>query len=167
MQNTIIGTYAGIGSLLGTPIRLAPQPHWKMATITPTAAPIDSRFRIAAFVAMTTDRKAVVSRMNAIAITARISQASLLVIRLVKSTAPAVVPVTYVVACCLGSTSSRRVATRFVVAVACGRVVGITLSTAVVPVLFNDGGATDATPCVAARLDCMPLSSEFVACLDW
>ena len=51
-------------------------------------------------------------------------------------------------------------------AVACGRVVGITLSTAVVPALFTSGGLTEATPCALARLACMPLSSELVACCD-
>ncbi len=35
IANTIIGTYAGIGDVVCTPIRLAPQPHWKTATITP------------------------------------------------------------------------------------------------------------------------------------
>ena len=77
-----------------TPIRLAPQPHWKTATITPYAAPIDSRFMIAALVAMTTDRNATVSSTNAIATTARISQIIRLLTCSVKSTLPAVVPVT-------------------------------------------------------------------------
>ena len=51
-------------------------------------------FKIAALVAITTERNAVVSSRNEIATTARISQASRLVIWAVKSTAPAVVPVT-------------------------------------------------------------------------
>ena len=77
-----------------TPIRLAPQPHSKMATITPYAAPMDSRLSMAAFVAITTDRKAMISRTNAIATTTRISHSIRELIRLVKSTAPAVAPVT-------------------------------------------------------------------------
>ena len=43
---------------------------------------------------MTTDRNAMVSRMNAITTTARISHTIRLVICSVKSTVPAVVPVT-------------------------------------------------------------------------
>jgi hypothetical protein len=50
--------------------------------------------RIAALSAITTERKATVSRMNEIATTATISHGSRLVIWRVKSTAPAVVPVT-------------------------------------------------------------------------
>ena len=49
---------------------------------------------MAALVAITTDRNAMVSSRNEIATTAMISQASRLVIWLVKSAAPAVVPVT-------------------------------------------------------------------------
>src|SRR6266568_6814684 len=100
---------------------------------------------MAALVAMTTDRNAVVSRMNAIATTARISHTIRLVIRAVKSTVAAVVPLTKVVAFSLGSTLSRSRSTRFAVAAACGRVVGITLSTAVVPAAFVTGGVTEAT----------------------
>ncbi len=50
--------------------------------------------RIAALVAITTDRNAVVRRRNEITTTARITHGSRLVSWLVKSTAPAVVPVT-------------------------------------------------------------------------
>ncbi len=35
MQNTSIGTYAGMGSVVCRPMRLAPQPHSKIATMTP------------------------------------------------------------------------------------------------------------------------------------
>ena len=77
-----------------TPIRLAPQPHWKIATITPYAAPIDSRFMIAALVAITTERNAVVSSTKATATTTRIRSSMRLAIWLVKSTLPGVVPVT-------------------------------------------------------------------------
>ncbi|HYB48152.1 MAG TPA: hypothetical protein VED20_12455 [Streptosporangiaceae bacterium] len=51
-------------------------------------------FRIAALAAITTDQKATVSKMKESATTARISHTSRLVIWLVKSTPPAVVPVT-------------------------------------------------------------------------
>ena len=76
------------------PIRLAPQPHWKIATMTPYAAPIDKMFSTAALVGITTDRNEAVSRMNAMKITARITHTRWLAIWLVKSTFPATVPVT-------------------------------------------------------------------------
>src|ERR1700742_4739059 len=95
MQNTSIGTYAGMGSVDCRPIRLLAQPHWKMATMTPKAAPIERMLRIAALIAITTDRNAVVSSRNEIATTARISQISRPAIWLLKSTDPAVGPVTY------------------------------------------------------------------------
>ena len=41
MQNTSIGTYAGIGSVVCRPITSFPQPHSKIATMTPYAAPMD------------------------------------------------------------------------------------------------------------------------------
>src|SRR6266699_1576173 len=94
IQKTSIGTYAGMGSVVCRPIRLAPQPHWKIATMTPYDAPIDRMFRTAALVGITTDRNEAMSRMNAIAITARITHTRWLVIWLVKSTLPATVPVT-------------------------------------------------------------------------
>ena len=62
--------------------------------MTPYAAPIDKMLRTAALIAITIDRNAAVSRRNEIATTAMISHSSRLVILLVKSTAPAVVPVT-------------------------------------------------------------------------
>jgi hypothetical protein len=43
------GAHASIGASRPTPMRLAPQPHWKTATMTPNAAPIDSRFMMTAF----------------------------------------------------------------------------------------------------------------------
>jgi hypothetical protein len=51
--------------------------------------------------------------------------------------------------------------------VACGRVVGMTLNTAVVPDELTDAGVTDATPAVLAMSDCMVDSSELLAELDW
>src|SRR5205823_14639942 len=92
------------------------------------------------------DRNATVSRTNAIATTATISQTIRSAIRQVKSTPPAVVPVTQVVTCERGSTVSRSRLSRSVVAVACGRVVGIALNTAVSPEEFTAGGLTEATP---------------------
>ena len=87
-------------------------------------------------------------------------------IRWVKSAAPAVVPVRWLVACWVASTLSRRLVTSLVVAAAWGRVVGITLNTAVVPAGFTAAGVTDATPAVLAMADCMLLTSELFAELD-
>jgi len=50
--------------------------------------------------------------------------------------------------------------------VACGRVVGMTLNTAVVPAELTEAGVTDATPGVLVMLDCIPESSELFAELD-
>ncbi len=57
-------------------------------------------------------------------------------------------------------TSSRSVVARLVVAVACGGVVGITLSTAVVPAGLSAGGPTDATPAV------LPISGAWGPAVD-
>src|SRR5580693_9817898 len=121
---------------------------------------------IAALAAMTTERNAAVSSRNATATTTRISRIMRLLIWVVKSTLPGVVPVTYVVAWYLGSTSARRVATRSVVAVACGRVVGTALNTATVDALFTDAGDTEATPAVPATPLPIELSSDWSAELD-
>src|SRR3954451_16985092 len=40
------------------------QPHWNAATITPYAAPIDSRFMITAFNGTRTERKTTITRRN-------------------------------------------------------------------------------------------------------
>ena len=85
MANISIGTKAGIGSFSWMPINDDPQPHWKIATTTPYAAPTDSRFSTAALVAITTDRNATVSRTKASSTTARISQGMRLAIFAVKS----------------------------------------------------------------------------------
>ena len=59
---TMISEVIGVGP--SRPIRLLPQPHWKTATRTPYAAPIDSRFMTAAFSGTTTDRKTSISSRN-------------------------------------------------------------------------------------------------------
>src|ERR1700728_3340125 len=105
---------------------------------------------MAALIAITIDRNAHVSRMKAIAITARIRQTRRLLIFLVKSICPAVVPATYVVVCDFGSTVVRSVFTRVMVWPACGRVPGTTLNTAVVPAGLIAAGDTETTSLVAA-----------------
>ena len=47
-----------------TPMRLAPQPHWKTATITPYAAPTESRFMITALSGTSRLRNTIMSRTN-------------------------------------------------------------------------------------------------------
>ena len=61
---------------------------------------------------------------------------------------------------------SRRSVTRFAVALLCGRVVGMTLNTAVVPAEFTDDGVTDATPAVFATSFCIVVSSDWLSDLD-
>ena len=56
MANISIGTKAGIGNFSSMPTNDEPQPHWKIATTTPYAAPTDSRLRMAAFVGTVRDR---------------------------------------------------------------------------------------------------------------
>ncbi len=51
-------------------------------------------------------------------------------------------------------------------ALACGRVVGMALKTAVVPAEFTAAGLSDATPEVAATLFCMLLSRLLFADAD-
>ncbi len=56
MANSIIGAQGSIGAPPATPITLPNQPHWKTATMTPYAAPIDSRFITTALSGTSTDR---------------------------------------------------------------------------------------------------------------
>ena len=53
-----------IGTVSWTPIRLAPQPHWKTATTTPYAAPTPSTLRTAAFSGTSTERNTTISTRN-------------------------------------------------------------------------------------------------------
>ena len=63
MAKSIMGTKGSMGAL--SRLRSdAPQPHWKMATTTPKAAPSDSRFMTTAFSGTSTDRKTVMSSRN-------------------------------------------------------------------------------------------------------
>jgi hypothetical protein len=64
MANIIIGTKATIGTVSSRPTRFFCQPHWKIATTTPYAAPIDSRFMIAAFSGTRIDRNTIMSSTN-------------------------------------------------------------------------------------------------------
>ena len=60
----IIGTNGLIGTVVSSPTRPLPQPHWNTATTTPYAAPIDSRFMSAALSGTRIDRKTTISSRN-------------------------------------------------------------------------------------------------------
>ena len=64
MAKSIIGTQASIGPDLATPSRSLPQPHWNTATITPYAAPIESRFITTALSGTSTLRNTSISSRN-------------------------------------------------------------------------------------------------------
>src|SRR3954468_16044317 len=70
MANISIGASGMIGTDSWTPIRLAPQPHWKTATTTPYAAATPSTLRTAAFSGTSTDRNTTISTRNNSPITA-------------------------------------------------------------------------------------------------
>src|SRR2546430_3154078 len=61
--NISIGIQNSMGAAL-TPNMLCSQPHWKMATMAPYAAPMDSRFMTTAFRATMTERNKVISSRN-------------------------------------------------------------------------------------------------------
>ena len=64
MAKSIIGTHASIGPACDTPRRSLPQPHWNTATITPYAAPMESRFMITALSGTSTLRNTSMSSRN-------------------------------------------------------------------------------------------------------
>src|SRR5262245_47658898 len=138
-----------MGTASSIPIQLDPQPHWKIATTTPYAAPTESRFIAAAFSPIASDRNAAVSRISDIRTTAKMRSGNRSITFEVKSTDPAVVPVTRVsTPLTWGSTESRRVLTRSVVFWSCGPVVGTTVIVAVLPALLSCGADASATPAV-------------------
>ena len=102
-----------------TPKTSLSQPHWKIATTTPNAAPIDSRFIAAAFSGTTIDRKITVRNSIDSPITTPMNHGSRVVIRSVASIDIAVSPPTHAVvpvpSIAVGSTVSRSRCTRSVV----------------------------------------------------
>ena len=92
MANTITGTQASIGPPLPMPSVSASQPHWKIATTTPNAAPAASRFMTAAVSGMTTLRNAISSSRNDSPTTAAMNSGILADSTWVKSTETAVCP---------------------------------------------------------------------------
>ena len=77
-----------------TPIRLPSQPHWKIATITPSAAPMLSRFITAACSGITSERNTINSSSAESSTTTPMNSGSLCPSVLAKSTEPAVTPPT-------------------------------------------------------------------------
>ena len=123
-----IGKKEMIGPVPSTPIRLAPQPHWKTATIRPKAAPMLSRFITTAFSGTRTERKTAISSSAESRTTTPMKSGSLSAIALPKSSKIAVIPPTWTWApvCCSigGITSSRMWSSSSVVSSLCGEVVG-------------------------------------------
>src|SRR5262249_45748169 len=100
------------------------QPHWKMATTTPSEAAKESRFIAAACTGITTERKTIISNTAASSTTTAMNSGSFAESVLTKSTWLAVGPPTStvdeVLGSTLGRTSSRKWFTRSVVAWAWG-----------------------------------------------
>ncbi|RIJ76964.1 hypothetical protein D1871_08245 [Nakamurella silvestris] len=95
MANNIIGTQASTGPVRPTPTRSSPQPHWKTATRTPKAAPMDSRFIRIALSGITSERKAKASNRNDADITASSIHGSRAAVVSAESIPAAVAPVTH------------------------------------------------------------------------
>jgi hypothetical protein len=114
--------------VLSTPIRLAPQPHWKTATIRPKAAPIESRFISTAFTGTQIERKTIISSSAERSTTTPMKSGSFSAIALPKSSKIALTPPTWICAPVASSTggieSSRMRSSRSVVSALCGEVVG-------------------------------------------
>ena len=77
-----------------TPNRPPNQPHWKIATITPSEAPIESRFITAACSGITSERNTISSSSALSSTTTPMNSGSLWPSVVAKSTAPAVTPPT-------------------------------------------------------------------------
>ena len=71
-----------------------PQPHWKTATRTPYAAPIESRFITAAFSGTTIERNTSISSRNDTAMTAPMKSGSVSASWALRSSVMAVMPET-------------------------------------------------------------------------
>ena len=151
MAKIITGAHASIGPSLPDADEVAPQPHWNTATITPYAAPIDSRFMITAFSGTSTLRNTTISsrndsssttpdeeRQHARTCSRRSRRRRRAARRPARSTS---VPAT-----AGGTTSSRRRSTRSSVASSCGDVVGNTCMIAASPAALGCGGVANATP---------------------
>jgi hypothetical protein len=92
ITNRNIGTQVVTGTFSGKPNAWRSQPSWVMATSTPYAAQIDSRFMTAAFTAIVTERNITVSSTIEMRITTAISHGSRWLTRLANATPPAFGP---------------------------------------------------------------------------
>ena len=111
-----------------TPNRPPSQPCWKTATITPSEAPIESRFINAACTGITSERKTISSSSAESSTTMPMNTGSFPARTWLKSICPAVTPpmrtVVPVALSTGGRVESRRRFTSWVVAAAWGAVVG-------------------------------------------
>ena len=90
----IIGRNGLIGTDSWSPTRPLPQPHWNTATTAPYAAPIDSKFMMAALSGTSSERKTTISSRNDRAMTAAMNSGSRELSRSLMSMDAAVCPVT-------------------------------------------------------------------------
>ena len=97
MANIITGRKASIGPVWFTWNTEPAHPHWNTATRMPKAAPIDSRFMIAAVRGMTRLRNTMARRQNESSTTRPMKSGSFEVRTFAKSAKIAVVPPTYTV----------------------------------------------------------------------
>ena len=81
---------ASIGPVLSIPSRLAAQPHWKTAVMTPNEAPAVSRFISAAMAGISRLRNTAVSSRNESSTTTPMNSGSLLLSTVEKSSKIAV-----------------------------------------------------------------------------
>src|SRR4051794_37641723 len=167
IANIIIGTYDSIGTLPATPRDGPPQPHWKTATTTPYAAPIDSRFIAAAFRASSGARNITSSSRNAATTTTAMTTGRRLESWSRNCNWAAMLPVTYPVACAgsstFGSVWSDSACSSVSVAASCGPVFGSTVPTSSAPSWVGLTGPAEATPRVAASASCRDPASDWVA----
>ena len=133
MANSIIGAQLSIGPALPTPIRLIPQPHWKTATSTPYAAPMDNKFMITAFSGTSKLRNTAMSRRNESERTPRNKYGMRPPIDSAKSTPAAVKPPTFASTPVCGMTFVRKLRMSASVCASCGEVVGYAMTSERLP----------------------------------
>jgi hypothetical protein len=137
IANSITGRNGSIGPVVSTPSSDARWPSWNTNVITPRAAPMLSRFSSAAFSGTSTERNTTISSSSDSPMTTPMNTGSLEAMTSPKSTVVAVAPpmltARSVPRVAGATTSSRRRASRSLVAAACGLLVGVTVSVAVSP----------------------------------
>ncbi len=148
------GRNASIGPVVVTPSSEARWPSWNTNVITPSAAPIESTFMNAALTGITSERKTIASSSSDSPTTTAMNSGSFEASTLDRSEVVAVAPpidaFTPVAFSTGGTTLSRRVVSRSVVAWAWGFVAGKTAIVAVSFAGLRFAGATAATFLVPA-----------------